>query len=306
MSATVEEHEVRFLSGGVACAGYLALPRSSSQRLPCVVLANGFSGTMDWLLPAYAKRFADAGFAALRFDYRSFGKSEGRPRQLVSVANQREDIRAALQFVRGHRCVDSARIALWGTSLGGGHVIALAAEDPSLAAVIAQVPGVDMVAKRARALIKVPASQILRLLGAAVVDQFRGLVGLTPYYAKIFGGSNEAAVFTDPALVPRFEALRNGSPTWRNEFTPRFYLALPRYQAGSAERIMAPLLVCIADREVYGNPSFQEWVAKQAPRGEVKRYNGDHFDFYHDLFEQVVVDELSFLEKHFGAEMARR
>ena len=38
-------------------------------------MANGFSGTMDWVLPDYAQRFAAAGMAALAFDYRYLGES---------------------------------------------------------------------------------------------------------------------------------------------------------------------------------------------------------------------------------------
>src|SRR5512134_1099992 len=33
--------------------------------------------------------------------------------------------------------VDSDQVALWGTSLGGGHVVTVAADDPSIAAVVA-------------------------------------------------------------------------------------------------------------------------------------------------------------------------
>jgi hypothetical protein len=105
-------------------------------------------------------------------------------------------------------------------------------------------------------------------------------------------------VFNDPELKPRFEALKKGSQTWRNEFTPRFYLSLPRYQPGTMEKLNMPLLVCVADQEVYSNPVFQVKMAQQAPRGEVLRYPGEHFDFYHGLFEQIVADEINFLQRH--------
>ena len=88
-----------------------------------MVMANGFSGTMDWILPSYAERFAVAGFAVLIFDYRFVGESEGQPRQLIDVKQQREDIRAATHFARRTEGIDPARIALWDTSLGGGHVL---------------------------------------------------------------------------------------------------------------------------------------------------------------------------------------
>ncbi|HHE74425.1 MAG TPA: hypothetical protein ENL37_04990 [Desulfobacteraceae bacterium] len=39
--------------------------------------------------------------------------------------------------------IDPERIALWGTSLSGGHVITAAARDHRLACVVAQCPSVD-------------------------------------------------------------------------------------------------------------------------------------------------------------------
>lgn len=174
----------------------------------------------------------------------------------------------------------------------------MAAAEPSIAAVIAQVPGLDMVSKEARATIKLPTSAILRLLGAAVRDAIQGALGLPPYYAKVFGEPGETTGFSDPELKPRFEVLMKNSRTWRNQFTPRFYLALPRYQQGMMEKLNMPLLVCVADQEVYSNPDFQVWIAQQAPHGEVLHYPGEHFDFYHGLFEQVIADEIGFLQRH--------
>jgi dienelactone hydrolase len=293
-----EKTRVSFDSHGLNCAGYLYRPMNTSDRVPCVILANGFSNTMDWILPAYAERFVATGFAVLIFDYRYFGESEGQPRQFVSVEHQREDIRSAIRFARTLAGIDPNRIALWGTSLGGGHVIAVAAAEPSIAAVIAQVPGLDMVSKEARATITLPASTLLGLLGSAVRDAIQGALGLSPYYVKVFGEPGETAVFSDPKLKPRFESLMENSQTWRNRFTPRFYLALPRYQQGMMEKLNMPLLVCVADQEVYSNPVFQVKIGQQAPRGEVLRYPGEHFDFYHGLFEQVIADEIGFLQRH--------
>jgi alpha-beta hydrolase superfamily lysophospholipase len=58
----------------------------TDQRLPVVILAHGFSGTMDRLVP-HAERFAADGIAALVFDYRGFGESGGEPRQVVDLSS---------------------------------------------------------------------------------------------------------------------------------------------------------------------------------------------------------------------------
>lgn len=129
----------------------------------------------------------------------------------------------------------------------------------------------------------------------------QGWFGLPPYYAKVFGEPGETAVFTDPSLKPNIDALIAKSPYWRNEFTPRFYLALPRFKLEAAQAITMPFLVCLADREVYGNPAFPAKIGQLAPRGEVLHYPAGHFDFYHGILDQVASDEIDFLRQHLVA-----
>ena len=92
---------------------------------------------------ASAERFAAEGYAGLAFDYRYFGESGGEPRQLLSVKRQLEDWRAAIAYARTLDGVDAERIGLWGSSYSGGHVMALAADDPSIKAAISQSPHTD-------------------------------------------------------------------------------------------------------------------------------------------------------------------
>lgn len=166
-----ERADVTFESRDVTCAGYLYLPDPMTGTVPCVVMAHGFSGTRNLGLTAYAERFAAAGMAVLVFDYAYFGASGGQPRQLLDLGHQLDDYRAAVAFARAHPRIDPARIALWGTSLSGGHVIVVAAGDPRIAAVVSQVPfpGVQFGRASERS-----AKVTLQLLAAAVADSVRG------------------------------------------------------------------------------------------------------------------------------------
>jgi dienelactone hydrolase len=89
--ATVERTKVRFESGGVACVGYVYQPTGVGGPAPCVVMGTGFSGTQDTpSIQAVAHTFAEAGFAALTFDYRHFGESDGpRANWFASRVNKR-------------------------------------------------------------------------------------------------------------------------------------------------------------------------------------------------------------------------
>lgn len=287
-----------FPSSGVRCAARLYRPSGTSPQ-PCVVMAHGFSGTIDNLV-AYAERFVAAGLAVFAFDYRGFGESEGEPRQLMNTAQQRQDWVAAIATARQTEGIDPDRIALWGSSFSGGHVIAVAASDPRLAAIVAQVPLID--AYRGGPSVKTPLPLLAKFLAAAIRDTLQGLLKRPPYLVPVFGAPDEVAQFRDPALQPFFDALARESPTWRNAFAPRILLDAPRYKTGTAERVAMPLLVCVAEHDVNASPDFAVRIAELAPRGEVKRYPVGHFDVYpempHNIFDQVVNDQIAFLRAH--------
>ena len=122
-------HDVSFTSGEDICAAWLYLPIGVTAP-PVVILGHGLGATREMRLDAFAERFAQAGIAALVFTYRHFGDSGGTPRQLLSIKRQLADWDAAIAWVKNRRDVDGARIAVWGSSFGGGHAIAVAARHP--------------------------------------------------------------------------------------------------------------------------------------------------------------------------------
>ena len=123
--------DVDFVSSGTRCAAWLYRPRGVA-RPPVVIMAHGFGAERTFGLPAFAERFAAAGLATLLFDYRGFGQSDGQPRNLVSPRRHVQDWKAAIAAARRLPEVDTDRIALWGTSYSGGHVIVAASEDPAI------------------------------------------------------------------------------------------------------------------------------------------------------------------------------
>src|SRR3954465_8575738 len=130
--------DVAFPSAGDECRAWLFKPDPAPP--PLAVLAAGPGGAREYGLEPYAQRFADAGIAALAFTYRHFGDSGGQPRQLQLIERQLADWAAAIAYARRLDGIYRERIALWGTSVGGGHVIEAAARDGSGAAVVSQCP----------------------------------------------------------------------------------------------------------------------------------------------------------------------
>lgn len=134
------ERPVSYFSEGTRISATLYLPDNprAGERVPGVVLCHGFTAIKELILPDYARRFAAAGIAALAFDYRGFGESEGERGRLI-WRDQVQDIRNSITFMETVPEVDPERIGLWGTSYGGANVVYTAGIEPRAKCVVAQV-----------------------------------------------------------------------------------------------------------------------------------------------------------------------
>jgi acetyl esterase/lipase len=96
-------------------------------------------------MQAFAERWAtDAGCASVLFDYRGFGRSDGAPRNVVSLAAQHEDFCAVLRWVREQPdSFQLDRIVVMGCGAAGLAVSRLAAEDGRLAGAMMHAPLLD-------------------------------------------------------------------------------------------------------------------------------------------------------------------
>ena len=65
-----------------------------------------------------------------------------------------------------------------------------------------------------------------------------------------------------------------------------------------AARVTQPALFCVADRDDLTPPECAIEAAERAPRGELRRYDTDHWAIYRD--EQVRADQVEFLQRRLG------
>lgn len=293
---TQQREDVQFPSGAELISAWLYRPTGTDADTPLVVLAHGLGAVRTMRLDAYAERFCAAGYACLVFDYRHFGDSEGRPRQLLDIHRQLADWAAAIGYARTLPGIDHTRIALWGTSFGGGHVIATAAREPGVAAVIAQCPFTDGIAS-ARVL---KPGVLARITALAVRDQAGATLGRPPVMVPAAGRPGEVALMTTPDSYPGYLALMPEGATIRNEVAARFGLHLLSYRPGRlARKVTCPILFCVCTTDSVAPAGPTARYAAKAPRGEVKLYRTGHFDIYlGEPFERVIADQIAFLDKH--------
>lgn len=279
-------------SDGTGCAAWVYRP-DGDHVCPMVAMAHGFSATREQRLDAYAERFCAAGIGVLLFDYRHFGASGGEPRQLLDIGRQQADFRAAVAYARAIDWVDPDRVALFGSSFSGGHVIAIAASDPRIAAVVSQCPFTDGLAS-------LPALGVRNIARATVVgvrDQLSALVGRPPHYIPVVGPPGSFAVMSTPDSQPGFAALTPTDTGWVNRVAGRVALRVGLYRPGrAAAKVTCPILFCVCDGDAVAPANQTLKHASAAPRGEIKRYPVGHFEIYvGEPFEQAVADQTEFL-----------
>ena len=294
---------LRFPSGDTTCAAW-HYPGTNGG---CVVMAGGLAVTKEPATDPFAPRFQAAGFSVLAFDYRRFGESGGLPRQVARVGEQRADWRAAIACARALPGVDPARVALWGFSASGGHVLAVARATPDLGAAIAHSALVDGPAATPAALRHQRPGAALRFMGRAVADALLGLAGREPLLVPLAGPPGTVTSLTSPDAQNGAPALdpRGRYPGWQQEVAARSALRVGFTRPGRhARRIACPLLVVAHDDDGVAAPGPAVRAGQRAPRGEVARLPGGHYDAYLGGHERAVAVELAFLRRHLSGAAA--
>lgn len=289
--------EVTFRSGGDVCAAWLYRPVDDDRTsIPLVVLGHGLGLDRSAGLEKYAQRFVDAGMAALVFDYRHFGASEGQPRQLLDIGRQRADWHAAIEFARTLPGIDPQRIALWGTSFGGGHVLTVAVEDPTVAAVVAQCPFTNGFAS-ARTLS--PVSSV-KVTARALADIVSARLGKPPVTVALAGDRGDTALMATHDAVAGYGRLARESEHYRPEVAARFGLHIVADAPGrSTDRLTMPVFFAVCDEDSVAPAKATMAAARRAPHAVIRRYPVGHFDIYYDEpFEIAVADQVDFLVTH--------
>jgi cephalosporin-C deacetylase-like acetyl esterase len=135
-------------SDNVTLRGWFYKPKdATSGKLPCLVMAHGFSALKEMDLDTFAEYFTSKlPISCLVYDNRGFGDSdtkEGQPRHEIIPAQQTSDYSDAITYAQSRTDVDLNKIAIWGSSYSGGHVLWVGAVDKRVKAVLSQAPCVD-------------------------------------------------------------------------------------------------------------------------------------------------------------------
>jgi fermentation-respiration switch protein FrsA (DUF1100 family) len=292
--------DVEFDAEGVTLRGWLYRPDAATGPVPTIVMAHGFSAVKEMHLDSFAEAFAAAGLAALVFDNRNFGASDGEPRQEIDPWAQVRDYRHAITWARTRPEVDAGRIGVWGSSYSGGHVLVLGAIDKRIRCVVAQVPlvtGFRNIQRLVRQDFLAPNRQLFDQDRAA---RYRGE---PPAMVPVVDPDPMAvsALPTPDSWEWFSETGKTRAPAWKNEVTLRTVEMLMEYEPGAyIERISpTPLLMVVAALD-HLTPTDLALEAYQRAR-EPKRLEllpGAHFDAYVKDFDRASAAACDWFLEH--------
>ena len=273
--------------------------RPQTEHKPgVIIMAHGLACLRQFKLVQFAKRFAQAGYAVVLFDYRYWGGSTGRPRELVSLKSQLEDWRTMLMHVAQRKSIDSRKIVLWGISLSAGYALDIASENKNIQAVIAQNPFVD----GAESAKLYPLQQLTKALKISSQDYMGAKVGMSPRTLPV--ADEQGLCFAPSAdACQGYQSIIHPDYYWSGEIPARVFFNLIRYRPiQNLRRIAVPVLYIASKNDgLIPIETSREAATNIAPYAEYHEWEMQHFDIYHGKwFEKAVSVQLEFLNQHIG------
>lgn len=139
LSPTSTEQPVMFASRGqlsLRIEGIAHLP-AGAQHAPVVILCHPQPASSDMhesLTALLARRLADAGLIALRFNFRGVGKSQGQP---SDGRMEPLDLAGAIDFALAQPGADTTKVCVVGHGFGAYIALLYAPYDPRIRTVVA-------------------------------------------------------------------------------------------------------------------------------------------------------------------------
>ena len=295
--------DIEFDAEGVTLRGWLYVPDGAGGPVPTVVMAHGLSAVKEMHLDDVAEAFAAGGLAALVFDHRNFGASDGEPRQEIDPWVQVHDYRHAITWAQTRPEVEADRIGVWGSSYSGGHVLVLGAIDKRIKCVACQVPLVSGFRNIQRLM-----RQDFVAANRAAFDQDRAarFRGEPPAMIPVVDPDPLAAsVLPTPDSWEWFsETGKRRAPAWSNEVTLRSVELLMEYEPSAyLERISpTPLLMVVAagDHLTPTDLALEAFQRAREPK-KLVLLPGGHFDAYVKDFETASGAARDWFLEHLGS-----
>lgn len=287
-------HTINFFSEGSKIAAHLYLPQTISAPLPAIVLCHGFAGVKELLLPAFARYFSEKGYAALCFDYRGFGESEGERGRLVPEYQIR-DIQNAITYLQSREEIDDNKIALWGSSFGGANAIVTSARDKRVKCLCVQLTFGNGERVITGAMSPEENSKFLDTISKMQQKKVTSNKELMVPIHKVLSDEQSKAFYNEK--VVSFPALEIKIP----------FLTVAETMNHKPETLLddinIPIHIVSADNDSVNPPQESHILYEKAhePKAHLVVEGASHYEVYEgEYFELVANAQVEWFEKHLG------
>jgi len=265
----------------------------AGNNLPVIVLCHGFCGIQPLLLPPFVSAFVQAGFAAVTFDYRGFGDSEGERGRLVP-ALQIDDILTVIKQVSTLPELDAARIGLWGTSFGGCHVMGAAANNPAVKAIVSQLAFADGEQVVTGSMSDDDKQAFIATLDKMYDKKLNSGKEMMVSITKVLSDAESKAFFEENKV--RYPAMDIKIPFLTVRETVQYH------PQDNAALVTCPTLVMVAELDGV-NPPEQGVALYRAVAAEQKKLHiepgAQHYDIYSGPhFDAIIGQQISWFNQH--------
>ncbi|KAI9759120.1 MAG: hypothetical protein M4579_002567 [Chaenotheca gracillima] len=287
-SPSREGIEFKTLSG-VTLRGWLY---PAAKRGPAIILSAGFNMPKDVVLPEVAEWYWKRGFTALIFDTYGIGASDGEPRCDTDMHRRVDDFIDSVTWLSKHPFVDPEKIVLWGLCFDGNIMLATAASDRRVAAVVSVAPMIDVTGDPERR------EAVLEL---ALADRAGQLAGEEPMYLPLVDEDGVMPLGQVSGLG-FFSAMEDMNLPVENRVTVQSYMKALGWSILHLLPKISPTPVIMVTPELdQVFPALKQKAAFEM-LGEPKEHcviaGKHHFDWMFGDMDGVFNKQLDFLKKH--------
>jgi uncharacterized protein len=275
---TATKTRFTFKSDDETLVGNLFLPDGSAPA-GVVVAVGPLTSVKEQAAGTYAQAMAERGHAALAFDYRYFGESDGEPRQFEDPEANIEDIKnAATALVADDRLTNLPLFGL-GVCFGAGPMACAVAEDPRFRT-FAGVAGVYTDNAKTKAMMG-DAYEVTIDRGRAAERQWR-VTGEAETISAVATDGGDVAMPLREAYE-FYGTPRGQVPNYVNGYAVQsLAYSLPFDARGAAEVIDVPVLIVHSERALAPDLAHAFYSAVQSPKRELWLDSQGQIDFYDD------------------------
>ncbi|MCW3014293.1 MAG: peptidase [Solirubrobacterales bacterium] len=285
---------------GTTLRGWLFLPDESTGPVPAVVMTHGLGAVKEMYVDQWAAALSRSGIAALLYDVRCCGISDGQPRNEYDPWKQVNDLRDAISFATTLPEVDPDRIGLFGTSFSGGHSLIVSAIDRRVKAVVSQAPtisGSSTLAKSIRPDLR-PAVQ--RRFEEDRLARFNGEAPVT--MALVSPDTDGDAALPNVETWEWYERMPEGMrATWVNACTLRTIESVDAYEPGSYIHRISPtpllMVVALGDEITHTQEELAAYERALQPKA-LATFPGGHYVVYEEYRAEAIAAAVDWFTTH--------